>query len=107
MNFKNFLIISILAIVFFSSKLQSEELNYLKLKLNKKNFLILNHLVKENKKKKILIPKNNKKLKSDLEINNKIVPATIWLDGLGEEHYNNINLESNTFEVRTKKIVIF
>ena len=52
MNFKNFLIISILAIVFFSSKLQSEELNYLKLKLNKKNFLILNHLVKENKKKK-------------------------------------------------------
>ena len=103
MNFKNFLIISILAIVFFSSKLQSEELNYLKLKLNKKNFLILNHLVKENKKKKILIQKNNKKLKSDLEINNKIVPATIWLDGLGEEHYNNINLESNTFEVRTKK----
>jgi hypothetical protein len=95
-----FFLIIILSL--FESK-ADDKLNHIQILLNKKNYLILNSLISENKKNKIIFPNYKKKLKAKVMIDDKIYPARIWLDGLSEEHYDSHNITNNSFEIRIKQ----
>jgi len=98
----NFFFIIILFFSLFESK-ADDKLNHIQILLNKKNYLILNSLISENKKNKVILPNYKKKLKAKVMIDDKIYPARIWLDGLSEEHYDSRNITNNSFEIRIKQ----
>ena len=98
----NFFLIIILFFSLFESK-ADDKLNHIQILLNKKNYLILNSLISENKKNKVILPNYKKKLTAKVMIDDKIYPARIWLDGLSEEHYDSRNITNNSFEIRIKQ----
>ena len=59
----NFFLIIILFFSLFESK-ADDKLNHIQILLNKKNYLILNSLISENKKNKVILPNYKKKINS-------------------------------------------
>jgi hypothetical protein len=100
-KFLIFVIISLNTLIFHANS--NEKYNYFQILLNKKNYLILNSLILENYKNKIILPEFEKKLSGDILYKDEKIPIKLWLGGIGQEHYDRNQINNNTLEIRVKK----
>jgi hypothetical protein len=105
MRFKSFVILfNIIIFLFYPAQaFEKSDIENIQILLNKKNYLSLNSLSRDNYKNKVIIEKNKKKFSGKILNNEKEYEIKLWLDGLSPEHFDSNILENNTLEIRVKK----
>ena len=105
MRFKSFVILfNIIIFLFYPAQaFEKSDIENIQILLNKKNYLLLNSLSRDNYKNKVIIEKNKKKFSGKILNNEKEYEIKLWLDGLSPEHFDSNILENNTLEIRVKK----
>ena len=105
MRFKSFVVLCNVIIFLFypAQSFEKSDIENIQILLNKKNYLLLNSLSRDNYKNKVIIERNKKKFSGKILNNEKEYEIKLWLDGLSPEHFDSNILENNTLEIRVKK----